>query len=270
MKDRDLKPTHEELRVRKALLALGEVRADNAFRERLKRDFVSGAITETRAVVADRRPFRSPAWQFAFLTTVAVMTGIFLFTFRGPAWDLHAVLGEGRITVNGQTEDSRDAARVAARIEPASRIQVGGDADLDLIAGNVILLELDAGCDVTIPRTPRRWFPKPLESVLHAGEIRLKTGPGFSGRQLTVRTSEGLTVVSGTAVSVYKGDHFTCVCVLQGTARIGKDDARLEEVAGGLRKVMFSDGQPSVVTAIEPHHKEELLKFLERNKGVFD
>jgi ferric-dicitrate binding protein FerR (iron transport regulator) len=85
-----------------------------------------------------------------------------------------------------------------------------------------------------------------------------------------VQTAEGNTEITGTAVSVYKGNDFTCVCVLEGTARIGKDEAHMENVAGGLSKVMFSGDQPSIVHAIEPQHKEELLKFLDRNKGVFD
>ena len=95
-------------------------------------------------------------------------------------------------------------------------------------------------------------------------------GPGFPGHQLRVQTSEGYIEVTGTAVSVYKSKDFTCVCVLEGKARIGKDEARMENVAGGLSKVMFSGDRPSVVHAIEPQHKEELLEFLDRNKGVFD
>jgi ferric-dicitrate binding protein FerR (iron transport regulator) len=123
---------------------------------------------------------------------------------------------------------------------------------------------------VIIPDRARRWFRKPLESVLYEGEIRLQTGPGFAGHQLRVRTAEGYIEVAGTAVSVYKGKDFTCVCVLEGTARMGQDEARMEDVAAGLRKVMFRGDRPSVVSAIEPHHKEELLKFLNRHKGVFD
>ena len=82
-------------------------------------------------------------------------------------------------------------------------------------------------------------------------------------------TAEGRIKVTGTAISVYKGDDFTCVCVLEGTARIGKDEARMEDVGAGLRKVMFSGDRPSKVVDIEPHHAEELVKFLERNAGVF-
>ncbi len=192
-------------------------------------------------------------------------------TFRPSTSEMwSAVLGKGKITVNGQVVDSDASGRLAELIQPRARIQVSEGTELDLLGGDVILFELASGSDATIPDRPRRWFTKPLESVLYEGELRLRTGPGFPGHQLRVQTSEGYIEVTGTAVSVYKSKDFTCVCVLEGTARIGKDEARMENVAGGLSKVMFSGDRPSVVHAIEPQHKEELLKFLDRNKGVFD
>jgi hypothetical protein len=268
MKDRDDKMTPEKQRVREAIREVGPVRADPAFRERLKRDFVSGTIGERKAP-AKPRFFLLPAWQFASMLVAAVAAWLLIQVFQAPSWQIHAVLGKGWIKVDDRQVDARDFEPLDELVRPGARIRVDEEAALDIRGGDVILIELAGGSDVTLPGAPRRWFAKPLESVLHSGEIRLQTGPGFAGHTLTVRTAEGRIRVTGTALSVYKGDDFTCVCVLEGTARIGKDEARMEDVGAGLRKVMFSGDRPSKVVDIEPHHAEELVKFLERNAGVF-
>jgi len=268
MKDRDDNMTAEEQRVREAIRDVGPARADPAFREKLKRDYVSGTIRERKAP-AHPRFFLFPAWQFASLLVAAVAAWVLVQVFQVPSWQIHAVLGEGWIKVGDQQVDARDFKRLADLVRPGARIRVDGEAALDIVAGDAILIELAGGSDVTLPAAPRRWFAKPLESALHSGEILLQTGPEFAGHTLIVRTAEGRTLVTGTAVSVYKGDDFTCVCVLEGTARVGKDEARMEDVGAGLRKVMFSGDRPSEVIDIEPHHAEELVKFLKRNAGVF-
>jgi hypothetical protein len=244
------------------------VRADPAFREKLKRDFTGGAIRE-REAPAQPRFFLFPAWQFASLLVAAVAAWVLVQVFQAPSWQIQAVLGKGWINVGDQQVDARDFKLLADLVQPGARIRVDGDAALDIRAGDAILIELAGGSDLTLPGTPRRWFAKPLESALHFGEIRLQTGPGFAGHTLIVRTAEGRIQVTGTAISVYKGNDFTCVCVLEGTARIGKDEARMEDVGAGLRKVMFSGDRPSKIVDIEPHHAEELVNFLERNTGVF-
>ena len=71
MKDRDDKMTPEKQRVREAIREVGPVRADPAFRERLKRDFVSGTIGERKAP-AKPRFFLLQAWQFASMLVAAV------------------------------------------------------------------------------------------------------------------------------------------------------------------------------------------------------
>lgn len=262
--------TEEERRVQEVLRDLGEVRSDDAFRKNLKQAFVSGTIEEWhRPEPKHHIPWRS-VWQVAFASAVVLVALTFIFTLQGPAWKLCSVEGHGSITVNGREVDSRDTSRLAGLIEPGARIQVAGEARLDIMAGDVMFLELDSGTDLTLPNAPRRWFPRPLVSDLYRGEIRLKTGPGFSGRRLTVNTAEGRILVTGTVISVYKGEDFTCVCILEGTASIGKDDAHMEKVGAGLRKVMFSGDRPSEIMDIEPHHKEELLKFLTRSERVFD
>ena len=132
MKDRDMNLTPEEKRVQEAIRDLGVVDADEAFRERLKRDFVRGTIEERQGPLGYRVAFR-PAWQIAFLIAAAVTAGFLLFWARGPSWKVHAVLGKGKITVNGQMVDSDASGRLAELIQPRAKIQVSEGTALDLL-----------------------------------------------------------------------------------------------------------------------------------------
>ncbi len=268
MKDRSDKITPEEQKVREAIRDLGEVRADPAFRERLKRGFVNGDIRGRKAP-ARPRFFPLPAWQFAALLLAAVGVWLLIRFFPGPSWKIQAVAGKGWITVNDERVDASEPGLLAHLVLPGARVRVGGDVLLDLRGGDALLLELAGGSDVTLPAAPRRWFAKPLECFVHTGELRLRTGPEFAGQRLAVLTAEGTTEITGTTVSVYRGDGFTCVCVLEGTAHVGKDPAHMQAVTAGLRKVMFGGDRPSEVSDIEPHHEEGLRRFEERSARSF-
>jgi len=270
MKNGEFRLTKEERRVQEAVRTLGGVPSGIAFRDRLKQDFISGAIAEQRVPSRERRLFWRPAWQAALLFAVVLLAITVVIEMRGKPWKLYEVQGIGQISVNGQEVDSQNIGRLAKLIDPRARIHVLGGDDLDLIAGDALLLELAPGSDVTIPKDLSRWFPKPLDSFVHSGEVRLRTGPGFAGRAITISSAEGRTKVTGTAVSIYKGDDFTCVCVLEGSASIGKDEALMEEVSAGLRKVMFRGDQPSMVSEIQSQHKKDLINFLERTEGAFE
>jgi len=270
MKRTEDRMTPDEQRVMRWVQDLPPVRPDPFFRDRLKRDFVSGAVAQGAAAAAVRTARRRAVLQFAVLSALAVGVWL-LFELRGPAWRLYQVAGAGEIRVNGQAVDAGDRTRLARLLGPDARVQVSGDARLDLVAGDILLLELAPGTDMTLPGELTRWFsgPLPLEASLRRGEVHLRTGPGFSGRGFTLRTAEGLTRVAGTVLSVLETEELTCVCVLEGTARIGRDEARLEEVSAGFRKVMFRGDKPSLVTDIEPGHKAALLDFLERTQDAF-
>jgi hypothetical protein len=104
---------------------------------------------------------------------------------------------------------------------------------------------------------------------VRAGETKIKTGPGFPGTELHILTTEGRTELVGSIVSVYKGDGYTCVCVLNGTAQVGADEEHLEEISRGMLKIMFGDGSPPIVTDIASQHEAELEKFDDRYQDVF-
>lgn len=269
--DRDFNEKLE--RVQQAIRDLGPVNADPAFRSRLRHQFVTGAIAEG---AAGRRGLldRLRGWMLVPAAAAAAATiWLLVFTAR-PAWELLNVTGTGTITVSTQGEAeleevvAGDTAHLARLIRPGAHIRIPEQSTLDIIAGNVLLFRLDHQAALTIPRNPRKG--EVMVSRLEAGELRIKTGPGFKGQRVSVRTSEGRTELSGTVVSVFKGGDFTCVCVLEGTARIGKSEATLEDIPPGMRKVMFADERPSIVVAMDPHHAEGLTEFVEATRGVFE
>jgi len=258
-------------RVQQAIRDVGPVHADPAFRSRLRQQFVTGVIAERTA--GRRGLFGGLGGWILAATAAAAAATIWLLVFTArPAWELRNVTGTGTIAIaiQGKAEQevgARDAARLARLIRPGVHIRLPEHSTLDLIAGDVLLFQLDAQAAITVPGEPQKG--QAMVSRLEAGELRVKTGPGFKGRRLSVLTAEGRTELSGTVVSVFKGTDFTCVCVLEGTARIGKSEATLEDVPSGMRKVMFADERPSMVVAAEPHHVQGLAEFLEATRGVF-
>jgi ferric-dicitrate binding protein FerR (iron transport regulator) len=116
---------------------------------------------------------------------------------------------------------------------------------------------------MVLPGRPRRWFPRSLRADIEAGEVRFLTGPRFPGRTLVLSTPEGRAEITGTVVSVLRDVAMgaTCVCVMEGTARIGMTDADMEPVPHGMRKVMFADGRTPLVVSILPEHRDGLTAF---------
>ena len=261
-------------RAQRAVRDLGSMRADRAFRTRLREEFVTGAITEGVETESRRaRLTRIRGW-ILLPAAAATVAAIWLLVLTArPTWEPGNVTGTGTVTVSVQDGSEvevelRDTARLAGLIHPGAHIRLGEQNTLDLIAGDVLLLQLDGQAALTVPANPRSG--EVMGSRLDAGELRIRTGPGFTGQRLSVRTTEGRAELSGTVVSVFKGSDFTCVCVLEGTARIGGNEATIEDVPAGMRKVMFADGRPSMVVAAEPQHLEDLTRFVETTRGVLD
>jgi len=270
----DMNLTPEDLRLQEAIRGLGEVRADDAFRERLRREFIAGDIANVTGgaspdhiVPLDRGTNRRRLWVTAIPVLAAILAFVFLTTGE-PAWTLKSVTGTGTIQVDGQTVEAADFAGLADLVKPGARFVVPATAELELILGEVMVFGIIRDSDVTIPAAPEADRHSHTATVTH-GELLVKTGPAFEGEHLLILTSEGRIELTGTTIAVNKGDGFTCVCVLEGTAKIGKDIADLEEVAAGYRKVMFADGSPSIIVDIEPGHEKDLTDFEARNKKAF-
>jgi len=276
----DMNLTPEERRLQEAVRGLGEVRPDDAFRERLRREFISGEIDidagrnvgETapdNIVPLDRGGNRRRLWIAAIPAALAAIFAFLLLSGGDPSWTLKSVTGTGTIQVNGQPVDAADFAGLETLVKPGARFVVPATAELELILGEVMVLGIIRDSDVTIPTRPGENRTIHTATVTN-GELLVKTGPAFPGAELLILTSEGRIELTGTTIAVNKGDGFTCVCVLEGTARIGKDVADLEEVSAGYRKVMFADGSPSIIVDIEPGHEKDLSDFESRNREAFE
>jgi ferric-dicitrate binding protein FerR (iron transport regulator) len=251
------------------------VRPDDAFRERLRAEFISGDIdlqddapTKDNVIPLDRGGNRRRLF-VAAIPVLAAVLGFFLFVGGDPGWELKSVTGTGSIEVDGQSVDAAYFDQLADLIKPEARIVVPATAELELVLGEVMVFGIIRDSDVKIPAGPGEKGTTYTATVSH-GELLVKTGPAFPGEHLLILTSEGRIELTGTTIAVNKGDGFTCVCVLEGTAKIGKDTADLEEVSAGFRKVMLSDGRPSMIVDIEPGHEKDLLDFEARNEEAFD
>jgi len=265
--------TEQERRVRDVIRSTVAVRADAAFRERLKREFSDGTISES-AAPQEERPVRSfPRWAWFLVPAAAAAILIFVLLLprtAAPVWFMQAVHGEGTIEVEGQILATVEPERMAQALVAGGHVLLPADVGLDLRLDNRLVLALDPGSDVTLPPLPESGAQEPLVAEVHYGELRIMTGPGFPGTEMHILTPEGRTEITGTIISVQKGDGYTCVCVLEGTALIGPDETRLEEVRAGLLMVMFGEGSDPIVAEISSDHEAGLLEFEELYKDLFE
>jgi len=270
MTDReDTQLTPEEESLREEIRGLTELQAAPDFRERLLQRFASGSLDEPPSSPETARPSPGRWWRRTLVPACAAALFVLVLLSQGPPWSLLSVTGEGEIVVNDTAVSASQRNELARLIGPRAHIKVPEGVQLQLVCPDVVLVQVTPNTEMTVPQAPRRWFKGTLEGWVGKGEILVRTGPGFPGQELMIETSEGRIVVSGTTISVYKADDFTCVCVLNGKALIGKDVASLEAVPGGMRKVMFADGRPPLVTEIATEHEEGLRRFEAESRGIF-
>ncbi len=276
MTDREpMQLTPEEERLRQEIRAFAEISADPDFKSRLEQAFVSGAFADPTAQAKQwereqaPRPAGGPRWRWALVPALGILIGVLVVLSQGPPWSLRTVTGAGEILVNGRAVSALERDELARTIGPEAHLQVPEGVEIQIVCRGVLLVEIMPGTEMTVPHAPRRWFKGTLRSWVHKGEILVKSGPNFPGQELLIQTAEGKIFLSGTTISVYKGDDFTCVCVLTGEARIGRDEENLDLIPGGMRKVMFGDGRPPLITEIASEHEQGLLQFEKMSKEVF-
>jgi hypothetical protein len=260
----------QERRIREAIRSTGDVGADTAFRERLKREFIAGTISAPAVPQEEPRARSMPRWGWILVPAAAAVMLFALFLPRpAPTWIVQAVHGQGQIEIDGQTLATGEPDLMTRALGSEGRVRVPEGVSLALRLDDLLLLELVEGTDATVPAPPEPGTGGPLIAEVRAGDLMIKTGPGFPGTELHILTTESRTELVGSIVSVYKGDGYTCVCVLEGTAQVGADEARLEEISRGMLKIMFGDGSPSIVADIASKHKADLEEFDERYQDVF-
>ncbi len=277
-----------EQRARAALASAPAQRADLEFRDRLKRDFVSGAIEVTgakerrrgagwrgaRAIAGSRTPRRvhlpPAAWIGVSLAAAALLTIVFGALNRGPQWWVTAARGDGTIRIEGRTValDDRDALR--RLLVPGAEVETGPNAELDLCSSGVLALQLEPGTRMTLPPPPARWIGRNNELWVRAGLLRVTTGPRFSGARLAVMSPTAAVVATGTTFAVIIEDAGTCVCVYEGTASVGRrmdgEMADMSPVPGGQRRYVFKGERPPEMAGMRDEERGKLAQFREAQR----
>lgn len=270
MDERHSNVAEQERRIREAIRSTGDVRAETAFRARLKREFIDGTISAPALRQEEPRTRTMPRWWWILVPAAAAVLLFALFLPRpAPSWVVQAVHGEGQIEIDGQTLATGEPDLLARALGSGGSVRLPEGVSLDLRLDDLMLLALVAGTDAAVPAPPEPGTEGPLIAEVRAGDLMVKTGPGFPGTELHILTTDGRTEIVGSVVSVYKGDGYTCVCVLEGKAQVGADEEHLEAISQGMLKIMFGDGSPSIVADIAAKHKADLEQFNERYRDVF-
>jgi hypothetical protein len=199
-------------------------------------------------------------WWFLVPLAAATAALVLMVLNPGPQLRVLETAGDGYVRIGGTPVQLSDRARIDDDLAPGTEISLPKNATLDLIADGVVMYEVAGGTRMTVPETPGRWFGREVAFSIEAGEVRMKTGPGYPGATVRVNTPDGLVVVTGTLLSIQCDDLGTCVCVLEGTAQVGLDDADLEPVPPGQRKIMMKDGTVDIIP-VKAMHRDGVLDF---------
>lgn len=254
--------------VREAIEDLPEVHANPGFRARLRREFATGRFGPPRPAPVLPAPWWVTALKWSPLPAAVAAVFVFAMLNRGPDWEVVAAAGTGNLVVDGEVVPLTDAAAVADGIRRGGRLAwtpaertAGPEGQITLRSPGVLLVQAAADAEAVIPSPPGRWIQRGLRARVDRGEVLFQTGERFPGRTLRVETPVGVTEVTGTLFSVVTDSVFSCVCVLEGTAWVGRSEERMEAIPAGMRRVMFADTRPSVTLPIEPLHAADLARF---------
>jgi len=254
--------TPEAARARDALRALATPRADPAFRERLKRDFVTGRIGERRALALPVRWHRRLAWRLALAPAALALLAVAAWMAdRGPGWSVMAVQGEGTAMVDGAPVPLASREELGRRLRPGARLTVPAGAEVELASLSGVVVQVTAGTEFTLPDTPGRWLRGRVTGAVRHGEVRVTTGPAFAGALLRLDTPEAVVEVTGTTLAVICEPAGTCVCVYDGVVKVGARGTGMDDVPNGRRRFVFNDGRPPESAEIRPAENVKLAMF---------
>ena len=262
--------TPEEERAREAVRSLAPARADAAFRERLKRDFVAGRVGGRSVVALPGAWHRRGIGRLALVSAAAALLVVTVWlTDRGPGWSVLAVSGEGVAMVEGSPVPLTDRDELARRMRPGTRLAVPAGAEIELASAAGLVVQVTAGTEFTLPATPGRWLNRTITAAVGRGEIRVTTGAAFHGARLFVETPEAVVEVTGTTLAVICEPAGTCVCVFDGAVGMGLRGGTMEMVPTGRRRFVFSDGRPPETDAIRPMENAKLGMFRDSRREWF-
>jgi hypothetical protein len=249
------KLTPEQNLAQRAVRSLSEPKASPEFRHRLKEEFVSGRIPPEIRPVPRRR--RATLLTVGVLAAAAVIIiGIFLGN-QTPDWRLEGPL-PSTLIVNGEEVPVDDARQMDDMLQPGASIACEDTMGATIASPGHLYVQLTPCSEVILPETPRRWFGRTLEAEVMHGEVRFVTGESFEGAKLMVETPEVVIEVLGTTIAVIREDFGTCVCVLNGSVKMGPKDGPMEVVNEGRRRTIFNDGRAPFEEEILPMERMKL------------
>ena len=253
--------SEEEAGARRALLDSPPPRADTAFRARLQDDFVSGAIevsgTREARSRARRKTLpirgltprsRARVWIAASVAAAAALTIVIGTLNQGQKWMVTGVRGDGIVLVDGESAPASDRTALNRLIVPGAEVKLPDGVEIDLVSNGAMALQLSRRTNLTIPPPPTRWINRHTEIHVRYGDIRMTTGPRFHGTRLNVVTPEAAVEVVGTTLAVIVQTNGTCVCVLEGTAQVGRvgtdGPTDMQPVHGGRLRFIWKEDRP--------------------------
>lgn len=277
----------DEARAREEVRRLSRPQANAAFRERLKQEFVSGAIADRPSMLdaAHGVPatddaeaaaisggkviaipwFRRPA--FAWLTApaaAAVLLVLALFLNRGPAWQVVGASGDGIAVVDGRPVPMNHVDDLGRAVRSGAHVVLPAGAEIHLMSEGNMVIALTAGAEFTMPDVPGRWWGREIDARLDKGTLRVVASQSFAGGGLTVTTPDMVVQLANATLAVECVDVGTCVCVLHGEAMVSGRGVDAVPVNSGRRRVLFNDGSDPMDDAMLETERVALVALTEK------
>ncbi len=284
----DAPPTPREQRVEAMARSLAPPPSDPEFRERLRDQFAGSRVAPT-APAAPPPPGRSRSAmlrpRFSRRRSILALAGalaagiaiVALLRFNGRlhepgvienaspvAYDTAPgeLTDDGLLLVDGLEVAVADVRAGRRRILAGQDVELRGTLPLELVWDDVLAIELVPGSRCTLPGGTGGAGDESateLHGHIARGEVRIVTGPGFSGRTLTIESDDASVHVVGTTFAVIRDSAGTCVCVEDGVTQIrSREGNQGGRVVAGRRLQLFDDFRPPVDSPIRP---EEAMKL---------
>ncbi len=261
----------EASRAAEAVRRLEHPPAGAAFRDQLKREFVSGAFTDRPLILAlPPRPSRHiMRWAVAAAAAAASLI-VLTAVNQPPRWTALPSAGSGHLVVNGVRVPVRNTAELTRRIRPGSRVRLDCTNDLDLVSSGLLAMQISPGTELVLPAPPGRWFGRSSKANVNGGLLRVTTGRRFKGARLAISTPEATIRVTGTTLAVIAASSGTCVCVLEGTAHVGPHKGAMTRVTPGSRCEVMRGRETPMTGEILGAERPKLADLRDRMQAVMN
>jgi len=266
----EFKPGSDEARVLEQLRTAAPPVAGAAFRERLKREFVSGEFAASRVVALPAPPRRHRARWVVGFAAAATVTIVAAALNQPPRWTAMPSSGTGQVVVNGVSLPVRDTAELTRRLTPGSRVRLQGGEELNLVSSGLLAIQLSPGTELILPSPPGRWFGRAARATVDRGLVRLTTGRRFGGAHLAITTPEATVHVTGTTLAVIAESTGTCVCVLEGIAHVHPHKGTMTRVSPGTRVDIARGTREPHAGEMRLAERPKLLDLRDRLKSVMN